>query len=135
MTKEETKMAAEIMLAFAEGKKIQVKNKDEKEWFDFTKSINPTWNFEDFDYRIAPDRKYRPFKNTDEAFREAKKHGFWVKYGANSYSMITNIDGESNDTNFVQIWVACDAEWSNAAEVLENNTWADTDEPCGILEE
>lgn len=128
MTKEETKQAAEIMLAFAEGKKIQVKNKDENKWFDFTKYTNPTWNFDDFDYRIAPERKYRPFKNADEAFQEAKKHGFWVKDETGNYRLICYIYDKGAE-------IANEMLNSYTYDDILSFVWADDGSKCGILEE
>lgn len=123
-----------VITAAKEGKTIQSKPKADNHanWQD--NSLLMSFNFYSHEYRVKPENKFRPFKNADEAFKEAKKHGFWVKYGAKSYSMITNIDGESSDPNFVKFCVACDQEWSDANYMLETFTWADDDSPCGILE-
>lgn len=56
MTKEQLKHAAEVMLAAAEGKRIECYCKHicgSKEW---NSADLPVWNWEDFDYRIAPNQ-------------------------------------------------------------------------------
>lgn len=80
MTREEAKRRAELYSALAEGKAIQVKDK------------NLTWvdkNIEELDYiydcnnyRIKPEPKYRPFKNQEECWQEMLKHQpfGWLKH-------------------------------------------------------
>ena len=61
MTPEELKYAASVMLAAAEGKKIQYRSKGEihEQWGE----TRPSWNWDLFDYRIAPEpRKPREWK-------------------------------------------------------------------------
>ena len=77
MTREEIKELLPIIQAFAEGKQIEVKRKNE--WFgigdDIYFSESPS------DYRIKPDPKYRPFKSQEECWNEMLKHQpfGWVK--------------------------------------------------------
>lgn len=70
MTREETKELLPIIQAFAEGKQIEVKEKNE--WFgigdDIYFSESPS------DYRIKPQPKYRPFKTQEECWNEMHKH-------------------------------------------------------------
>ena len=75
MTREEAKELLPFIQAFAEGKTIQV-------------LANDTWKDEDYPfmevlchYRIKPEPKYRPFKTTQEAFKEINEHNHygWVK--------------------------------------------------------
>ena len=70
MTREEIKELLPIIQAFAEGKQIEVKRKNE--WFgigdDIYFSESPS------DYRIKPEPKYRPFKNQEECWNEMLKH-------------------------------------------------------------
>ena len=87
MTREEAKRRAELYSALAEGKAIQVKDK------------NLTWvdkNIEELDYiydcnnyRIKPEPKYRPFKTKKECWEEMLKHQpfGWIrgKYSAVLY--------------------------------------------------
>ena len=70
MTREEIKELLPIIQAFAEGKQIEVKRKNE--WFgigdDIYFSESPS------DYRIKPEPKYRPFKTQEECWNEMHKH-------------------------------------------------------------
>lgn len=79
MTREQVKEILPLMQAFAEGKTIQV-------W------ANGTWQDDEYPfmgvlcyYRIKPEPKsepkYRPFKTTQEAFKEINEHNHyrWVK--------------------------------------------------------
>lgn len=52
-----------VMQAFMEGKKI--------EWFDdllceWKDTISPAWDWLGTDYRVKPEVKYRPYKDTEE---------------------------------------------------------------------
>lgn len=49
---EETRRQANVMLAFANGKRIQIKSKDSL-WTDVSDD-SPSWNWDLYDYRIAP---------------------------------------------------------------------------------
>ena len=79
MTREEIKELLPIIQAFAEGKQIEVKRKNE--WFgigdDIYFSESPS------DYRIKPEPKYRPFKTQEECWNEMRKHSDfgWVTDG------------------------------------------------------
>ena len=59
MTKEETRKAVKVMEAYANGKKIQYLDNNNK-WIDIH---NPSFDWYDYAYRIKPEPKYRPFKN------------------------------------------------------------------------
>lgn len=54
MNKEQTKAAATVMQAFAEGKTIQLRRHGtNNKWTIITG--NPLWNWDDFDYRVKPE--------------------------------------------------------------------------------
>ena len=80
MTREEAKELLPIIQAFAEGKEIEFRSKGfDEEW----KKVNeiPGLSYSSFDYRIKPEPKYRPFKDSDECWQEMLKHQpfGWVK--------------------------------------------------------
>ena len=79
MTREETRKAAEVMLAYADGKDLQICGQGSNKWTDV---VIPFFNWELNSYRIKPETKYRPFKNADECWEEMKKHEplGWVKH-------------------------------------------------------
>ena len=79
MTREEAKELLPIIKAFAEGKVIECRTKPSalsKSWQDMNgwteiKEIE-FWN--NTEYRIKPEPKYRPFANAEECWQEMLKH-------------------------------------------------------------
>ena len=73
MTREEARKAAEVMMAYADGKKIEVslKNDSKPEWYFFN-TLN--FNWEENEYRIKKEPTYRPFKDEEECWAEMQKH-------------------------------------------------------------
>ena len=77
MTREETKKAAETMLAHAEGKEIEILVYDyngRKEWGDCK---NPDWNWDSHDYRIKPQQVSIPA--TEEELERINRKTVWIK--------------------------------------------------------
>ena len=73
-----TKEKIEVMHAYEDGKKIQCKYREygDEMWED---SPIPSWNFACLDYRIKPESKYRPYKDTDEMIADwIKRYGYEV---------------------------------------------------------
>lgn len=132
MTKEEAKEFYPILQAFAEGKAIECRTKPgtistsiPNEWTEM-KEIG-FWN--DIEYRIKPEPKYRPFKNAEECWQEMQKHQpfGWVKCKEDgSLGLITLIISEENI--FIN-GVGCNSE-----RTMRGFTFADGT-PFGILEE
>ena len=86
MTREEIKKMLPILQAFAEGKTIQSRyiKGDKTLWYDIEGDqlrLEDT-NLDDYEYRIKPESKYRPFKNPKECWDEMQKHQpfGWLKY-------------------------------------------------------
>ena len=86
MTREEAKVLLPIIQAFAEGKVIERRIKpsalsksrqDMNEWTEMKKI--EFWN--NTEYRIKPEPKYRPFNSAEECWQEMLKHQpfGWVK--------------------------------------------------------
>lgn len=91
MTREEAKKEAEVMLAYAEGKEIEVRSRHESLWREAEK---PGFDWEYFEFRIKPSPKYRPFKDAEECWNEMLKHQpfGWVKDKRdNEIIMITSV--------------------------------------------
>ena len=67
------------MLAYADGKDLQIGGQGSNEWVDVTV---PVFNWELNSYRIKPETTYRPFKDAKECFEEMQKHEplGWVKH-------------------------------------------------------
>lgn len=101
MTREEAKQFYPILQAYAEGKAIECRTKPgtisaniPNEWTEM-KEIG-FWN--DVEYSIKPDPKYRPFTNAKECWQEMLKHQpfAWVKEKhSDRYSLITEVNGLS----------------------------------------
>lgn len=87
MTREEAKVLLPIIQAFAEGKVIECRTKPSliegsdvpNDWTEM-KEIG-FWN--NIEYRIKPEPKYRPFKDGEECWQEMQKHQpfGWLKIG------------------------------------------------------
>lgn len=96
MTREESKKAAEVMLAYAEGKKIEYRVRGGDEWCPSNELDTPLFDWNSTEYRIAQEPTYRPFKNAKECWAEMLKHQpfGWVRSG-NYYQNIGELNGAS----------------------------------------
>ena len=79
MTRKEVKEMLPVLQAFADGKTIESRciKGDKSLWYD---DEDPSFD-NDFEYRIKPEPKFRPFKNAEECWQEMLKHQpfGWVK--------------------------------------------------------
>lgn len=94
MNRQQAKELLPIIQAFSEGKTIESRciKGDTSLWSD---DNNPDFD-EDFEYRIKPEPKYRPFKDVKECWKEMLLHlpFGWVKYkDKDSYTSYWNVDG------------------------------------------
>ena len=92
MTREEARKAAELMMAYAEGKEIELF--DGNKW---RKTNDPDFRWGYFGYRIKPEPTYRPFKDKEECWAEMQKHQpfGWVKeINGGCHSLILRVDNE-----------------------------------------
>lgn len=121
MNKERAKELLPIIQAFAEGKEIEYRTKDEDDWSDI---FYPTW-IDDRDYRIKTGPKYRPFKDVDECWMEMQKHQpfGWVenKNSHRRYILATmDPDPAYSDCN-----VRIGETWRDLEYLFEKYTFAD----------
>ena len=81
MTREEARHAAEVMMAYAEGKEIELNGRSSCGCQMWEETSEPTFNWYDFMYRTKTKPKYRPFKTREECWNEMQKHQpfGWVK--------------------------------------------------------
>ncbi len=94
MTKEDARKAAEVMLAYADGKEIE--QKWDGQW---VKNKKPKFNWGFDNYRIKPQPTYRPFKTAEECWQEMQKHQplGWIKMkGESNYSCIVEVLDTNN---------------------------------------
>ena len=79
MDRNQAKALLPIIQAYAEGKAIESRciKGDTSLWYD---DKDPSFD-DDFEYRIKPEPKFRPFKNAEECWQEMQKHKpfGWVK--------------------------------------------------------
>ena len=98
MTREEAKEFYPIMQAYAEGKVIESRTKPStvkgtdvpNEWTE----IKEIGYWDNIEYRVKPEPKYRPFKDAEECWTEMQKHQpfGWVKTGESIRRLITLVD-------------------------------------------
>ena len=84
MTRQETKAIMPIIQAYAEGKVIQYSPNRGNTWFDVAEDVNHDINTDEYEYRIKPTPKYRPFKDAEECMTEILKHQPFLKYKCGS---------------------------------------------------
>ena len=82
MTRQETKAIMPIIQAYAEGKVIQYSPNRGNTWYDVAEDVNHDINTDEYEYRIKPTPKYRPFANAEECWNEMLKHQpvGWLKH-------------------------------------------------------
>lgn len=114
-----------IMIAYQDCKTIEQKRFDKTEWESIVYDENFQFNFSEYEYRIKPVPKYRPYESVDEAFNEAEKHGFWVKC-KNKESLCTIHDFGVGICGDLYI------NGYDALKFLNDFVWADDGSPCGI---
>lgn len=135
MTREEAKAFYPILQAFADGKVIETRTdpnvvgkglEDMNDWTEMNEI--EFWN--NTEYRIKSEPKYRPFANTEECWTEMLKHQpfGWIKSKEDgSRSLITLIISEED------IDINCIGSF-NSDKIMKRFTFADG-AVFGILEE
>ena len=125
MRREYTADCIKVMQAYVEGKQIQYK--DDEVWIDIEA---PDWDWHNWEYRIKPELKCRPFRNAEECWQEMQKHQpfGWIKdKNDGHYSMVTTVDAAEGGKC---ISISGDHLWT-LAETMNIFTFADG-EPFGI---
>ena len=114
-----------IIKAYEDGKSIEKKRCDETKWEILEYVEDYPFDFVLNDYRIKQVQKYRPYESVDEAFKEAKKHGFWMQNVDRMY--LRFIDGfHINKNSDIFICDYC------VDDILDMFVWADDGRPCGV---
>lgn len=96
MTREEARKAAEVMMAYADGKDIEYLSPINHKWKLFSgdkEDADLGLNFCKYEYRIKPKLIYRPFKNTEECWNEMLKHqpfGWVINKYTNEHFSVTS---------------------------------------------
>ena len=114
-----------IIKAYEDGKSIERRAFFTSEWKSIDNINNYQFNFAEYEYRIKPVPKYRPYESVDEAFNDAKKHGFWMQNVDRMY--LRFIDGfHINKNSDIFICDYC------VDDILDMFVWADDGSPCGV---
>lgn len=135
-----TQEKIEVMKAYADGKKIQWRTIDSpQEWVEWTFSDEPSWNWVVNDYRIKPESKYRPYKDTEEMIEDFKERFnvevpqyampmIWIKMkdGSDFAKLITEF-------GYSCVWCSCSNTGTPMKELFNGFTYLDGS-PCGMKE-
>ena len=113
-----------IMKAYENGKTIEQKRFDRTEWESILYVDNFPFDFLEYEYRIKPECKYRPYKSVEEAFNDAKKHGFWLKHKLSGRICFLTSFLEERNTIYI----------NSRATVcgLDDYVWLDDGSHCGV---
>ena len=113
-----------IMKAYEDGKTIEQKRFDRTEWESIVYVEDFQFDFVMNEYRIKPFPKYRPYESVDEAFNDAKKHGFWMKHKSSGRICFSTRFLEERNTIYI----------NSQASVcgLGDYIWLDDGSPCGV---
>lgn len=121
MTRKEAKDLLPIIQAFAEEKVIQSRHikSGSSLWYEVE---TPNFDNNDFEYRIKPEQKYRPFANAEECWQEMQKHQpfGWVKGDKCFYNIVSVSNIDVSMAN-----VSGDIITLDFSEVMEDNTFYD----------
>ena len=105
MNRKEAAELSPFIKAFGEGKDIEIRSKNPHAQLNGWAKMDE-FIFGNFEYRIKPEPKYRPFKNAEECWQEMLKHQpfGWIKceegcfnivYVTDEYVGLADPDGSS----------------------------------------
>ena len=89
MNRKEAAELSPFIKAFGEGKDIEMRSKNPHAQLNGWAKMDE-FIFGNFEYRIKPEPKYRPFKDAEECWNEMQKHQpvGWVKRNGYYYNII-----------------------------------------------
>ena len=127
MNRKEAAELLPIIKAYAEGKEIEIFDDTKRKWIT---AILPNFNCDSSFYRIKPEQKYRPFKDTEECWTEMQKHQpfGWVQ------DKVSKAFYNIAFLNVKNIYIGTSNISHNYTDILFNFTFADGT-PFGIKEE
>ena len=127
MNRKEAAELLPIIKAFSEGKDIEMRSKNPHAQLNGWAKMDE-FIFGNFEYRIKPEPKYRPFKDTEECWDEMKKHHpfGWVKSTLfKDLALVKRI---------TTLYIEINRDIIDYKDALEKFTFAD-DAPFGVKEE
>ena len=113
-----------IMKAYENGKTIERRAIFTSAWKSLDYVENYPFDFFCYEYRIKPECKYRHYESVEEAFTDAKKHGFWLKHKLSGRICFLTSFLEERNTIYI----------NSRATVcgLDDYVWLDDGSPCGV---
>lgn len=133
-----TKEKVEVMKAYAEGKKIQYKlSRSSQQWDDWTLPRDPSWNWDELDFRIKPEHTYRPYKDTEEMIEDFRKK---VGMGKHELFLPSVWVKRKDDSDFAKlitefgyscVWLSINRVGISMSKLFQDYTYLDGS-PCGI---
>ena len=96
MTRQEAAELSPLIKAFGQGKDIEIRSKNPHTQLNGWAKMDE-FIFGNFEYRIKPEPKYRPFKDAEECWQEMQKHqpfGWVISENGEVNSLIIFIDNE-----------------------------------------
>lgn len=115
MDRNQAKKFYPILQAFAEGEAIECRTKPSavkgtsvpNDWTE----IKEIGYWDNIEYRIKPEPKYRPFKDAKECWQEMQKHqpiGYTKLIGEIEYSFITDVNDSINYSDAIKEYTFAD---------------------------
>ena len=119
MNRKEAEELSPFIKAFGEGKDIEMRSKNPHAQLNGWAKMDE-FIFGNFEYRIKPEPKYRPFKNAEECWQEMQKHQpfGWIKDRDGDKTFI----GSINSDNSI---FTCSSEILFLKELFEDFTFID----------
>lgn len=116
-----------VMQAHSEGKAIEWKSISASDacW---EVDAKPYWDWLNFDYRVKPEPKYRPYKDDKEFLKGLKEHGLYMTWKEGGFMFIPHIV-KKDGINF-----SAGGTLYPWKDVVILHCWQDGS-PCGVLEE
>ena len=129
MNRKEAAELSPFIKAFGEGKDIEMRSKNPHAQLNGWAKMDE-FIFGNFEYRIKPEPKYRPFKNAEECWQEMQKHKpfGWVKNNETQSFFVCKAFGN------LLFSIGIEDKPYNYNEVLRHYTFADGT-PFGVKEE
>ena len=113
-----------IMKAYEDGKTIERRAIFTSAWKSLDYVENYPFDFVSNEYRIKPECKYRHYESVDEAFNDAKKHGFWLKHKLSGRICFLTSFLEERNTIYINSRVTVCG--------LDDYVWLDDGSHCGV---
>ena len=134
MTRENAKKQAEVMMAYAEGKPIQVK--DVCSYGPWEDTVNPLFDWSSRNYRVKPEPNYVPYKDAYEFLEALINHSgdLILKDSSGRARSIEQIDFTDNTVKISPSPIRPDdgPQWYMLSVVLKSFTFTDNAK-CGCL--